>query len=543
MKRFKLAAVAAATLMAAGFANAGTLQVVPTSFAAETIPAGGAAAPGFSYAFNAPLDYTSSVKFTMEFKLDGAVWAAAPPAASMELRDPGSTFAVVSSSVALNAAGDTIIATFDSLAGGLASNPGPGSKVFPAFSLVRITANPAILLPSGATFDVCTPAATTVKISTVMKNSLGTETNETNGTLGSLAAQSGPYLSVNKGVIVTMDSVTGAETSKIDVVTPGIAGKAFTNPTDATSATTDPLTGTAVVQIGRLAFTNNAAGALADAGSGFPYTVATAFTTAGNATAAAGNVTVTGATVKINGAFSTGAGTLVSLNTSPACNTAGLLAGTALVPTATAVTIPVSAANLAAMATAFPAAPAAFVCYTVAPVAGNVIPASLFSLDPTSVITRAASESQTNVGMCAKPMYNLGLSGVRIDVRNFVTKGSPAYVAGWRSFLRVINSDEVVTASVRAQVIQNGGALLADAPLVTLAPRAYQQFSSDDFTNAEAINSRIRLSSASSSLRVQSYLFNAANGTFLEMSGAQGGEFVPGAIGTAGYTAEQLTNR
>jgi hypothetical protein len=260
MKRFKLAAVAAATLLAAGFANAGVLQVVPTSYAAETIPAAGANSPGFSYSLNAPINYLSSVKFTMEFKLDTALWAAAPPAGSFTMTDPNTGNFVTSSAVALNATGDTVIATFDSTAttgtGGLNSGVawavnGLNGKLFPANSVISITTTPQIKLSTTTVFNECAPTAVTIKIAATMKDALGNQTNETNGNLGSLANQSGPYVSINQGVITTMDSVAG-ELSKIDVLTSGVAGSAFSAPGGA-----DATAGTTRIQIGRLTFANN----------------------------------------------------------------------------------------------------------------------------------------------------------------------------------------------------------------------------------------------------------------------------------------------
>lgn len=568
MKRFKLAALAAASLVAASFAHAGILSVTPVQYAAESFSATGAAAvtaPLFNYSLSSAFNTGSAPTFTFDFTLTGANWnysatsgaastAAVPGAGALAadgtalavtITNPNNITQIATAATVVKVSDTVFRATFNS-----ASWVGGALNVtFPVGSYVTIGTNAAGKSPSvyataatSAPANSCTPTPVNVVLATKMANATGAETIESNGTLDPIAAQSGIYLVSNSAIAVTVDTVAGAETSKVDVInTLGVQtqGTFFT-----AGAITDVVTATpnAIIQLGRLQFKDR--GSFSDAAPGAvgPYSVFGGFAAAlsAPATTSLGNANLSAATIKINGNFVAAAASSVNLTSDTACST--VIAGP-FVPTATGVTMNLTAAQLALMTQTGTAGSGTgvqtgYICYTVANTNTAQIPSGQFTLDSSSTVTHLASEAGGPV--CGTNLYNLTKNGVQIDVRNVIARASAGYTAGFRSFLRIINTDESLSTVVAAQVIDNAGNVLGAKPLnggVAIPPRGYifvdntqleaalAGSTSAGYADAAGANVRIRLSAPSATLRVQNYVLSPA-GTFLEASGAQADEGV-----------------
>lgn len=157
------------------------------------------------------------------------------------------------------------------------------------------------------------------------------------------------------------------------------------------------------------------------------------------------------------------------------------------------------------------------------------------------------ADEQGNVS-CKAPLAGLG-GGIKIDVRNYMEFPADG---DWRSYVRVINNSETVTADVQAQYIRADGSYGKWVTLGTLAPRAAKFWSDAEIKNLMATsgtassagganqdyntgvgagfggsNARLRISSeAASTLRVQNYVYNRNTNLLTEMSSSQGADFV-----------------
>jgi hypothetical protein len=568
MKRFKLAAVAAASLVAASFAHAGILSVTPVQYAAESFSATGAAAvaaPLFNYSMSSAFNTGSNPSFTYDFTLNGANWnfnnttsalssaalpgvpalAADGTALAVTITNPNNILQIATAASVVKVSDTVFRATFNS-----ASWVGTALNVtFPVGSFVTIGTNVAGKSPSvyataatSAPANSCTPTPVNVTLATVMKDATGAVTIESNGTLDPIAAQSGTYLVSNSAISATIDAVAVNETSKVDVINTLLLqtqGTFFT-----TGAGTDSVIGTpnATIQLGRLVIKDRGSFSDASPGATGPYSVFGGFAggVSAGATALLGNANLSAATIKVNGNFVVGAASSVNLTSDAACAT--VIAGP-FVPTATNVTMNLTAAQLATMVQTGAAGngtgvQTAYICYTVANTNAAQIPSGQFTLDASSTVSHLSSEAGGPV--CGTNLYNLTKNGVQIDVRNVIARASGGYTAGFRSFLRIINTDESLSTVVAAQVIDNAGNVLGAKPLnggVAIPPRGYIFVSNDQletalagstsagYTDAAGANVRIRLSAPSATLRVQNYVLTP-QGTFLEASGAQADEGV-----------------
>jgi len=183
-------------------------------------------------------------------------------------------------------------------------------------------------------------------------------------------------------------------------------------------------------------------------------------------------------------------------------------------------------------------------------VPGNVaIPLSSFS--GTARLTKeAGSNEQANLS-CLANLAGLG-GGVKVDVRNFFPFNPANPNNEWVGVLRVINNDENVTADLTGQYIRADGKYGQWGSMGSLPPRGSRYFlSSEVFTllNQNSLtpgadntgsggiaasagqqlpaNTRLRISSnAASTLRVQSYIYNAITRSLVEVSSSQGADFV-----------------
>lgn len=192
-----------------------------------------------------------------------------------------------------------------------------------------------------------------------------------------------------------------------------------------------------------------------------------------------------------------------------------------------------------------------YVCYTVS---GNAaIPLSTFTAVAT-LNKEAGSKEQANIS-CPGPFAGLG-GGIKIDVRNFFPWNPANTTNVWVGVIRVINNSETTTADLTGQYIRaDDGKYGKWGSLGNLAPRAARYFTSKEIFDAltqntttapagitdnsgsgglstiagQALpaNTRLRISSgAASTLRVQSYIYNANTQALVEVSASQGADFV-----------------
>ncbi len=570
MKQFKLATLAAAGLLATGLAGAGTLQVTPIQYAAETIVSGTAlTAPVFSYALAAPISVSSSPVFDFDFELDNALWDKVLYPAGVA----GNTFYIVSQDGVFSlkatsisyptGGGDKVLRLrFNMVAGGLAGFVGAtpaANYTFPVGSNVVIgttLAPPSVVGTAAmvAPANSCTPADANTILRVNMYDALAANTPETAAGSAINFVQQNTYLRSSSGLAVNAATAGALETSRIDVTNPSL-GRFFTNDAD--------LGGTAAnvneVAIARIRFTDRGTFKDAAVGATGNYTVATGFAAVGGATPALGNVSVNKLNLRVTGAFNTAG--FVYMSTMASCLDAidvatGVPAAVAtnVAPVAGALATNFTASSatftgLQITAAGFPTAtPTAYVCYKRdVTVASSVIPPSQFALDPT--VSNVTHTAESGSPVCGANLYNLRQNGVQMDLRNVVAKTSPAYTEGWRSFVRIINTDESQTAVVTGQVITSAGTVLAGKTLITLAPRAYKFMDTDEietaltgsasaaYSAADGQNYRLRLTSPTSSIRAQNWLLNPATKNFVEASGAQGDE-QPGTAATAAAVTE-----
>lgn len=163
------------------------------------------------------------------------------------------------------------------------------------------------------------------------------------------------------------------------------------------------------------------------------------------------------------------------------------------------------------------------------------------------------SNEQTNIS-CVGPFAGLG-GGVKIDVRNFFPWDPANPGNEWVGVIRVINNDESVPADLTGQYIRADGKYGKWGSLGTLEPRGAIYFTNKEIhdklvnnavspaagildnsgaggiaaTGGEALprNTRLRISSnAASTLRVQSYIYNATTRALVEVSASQGADFI-----------------
>lgn len=186
-----------------------------------------------------------------------------------------------------------------------------------------------------------------------------------------------------------------------------------------------------------------------------------------------------------------------------------------------------------------------FVCYSVP--GNSIIPSASFSV--TGRLTKASSGGGFNEqdNSCSGGLYSL--RGLRqVEVRNYANSKDPG---GWMTVIRVINPSEGRTVEVYGQLIHPDGLYGPWGKIATLRPRAVQNLTSTQIdallinapsqTNSpdngpalplvDTTGSRLRITSPDAeSLRVQTYLYNAASQNFIETSGSLGFD-VSGAIG------------
>lgn len=545
--------VAAVAGMAAN-ANAGVIQSSYKNYAAEVFGDNTVVltAPTIGYALALPLTGTAANpnSFTIQWTLSGgAVWNAVPAAATIVLAQPDGSVAAQSATTyqvatpTLSADGTTLTAVVT-----VYSNYTTGSQiVLGGGGPVAVTKVGTTLGAPALSTDGCSDAVASVNVTAKLTNAAGTEF-DSNFNLAPLLNTT-PIVQSRRAIeVLTLSSSafprttagaldTDIEQSKVDVLNPSL-GKNFTNtPVDITNSTVAINLGQVIVRDRAVLFDLNGAN---------PYSV----DTAGFGTSAGTNVGIVeanGITFKVAGKFATG-GTVTVRSNSVAAG--GNTVAGALIPSTVTfnsdrseATVTVAAADLTdALFTkdgngSTPAARRLNIIYTVTGTA--VIPVTQFKVTSGQLNKYTASKEAPNVA-CPGNIYNLVANGVQVDVRNYVPAAAAVPSGGWKSIVRIINTDEGQSADVLGTVLHRNGDLGASALLVTLKPREVVYMQSADIDaklNAAATatattfgaddtgsNARLRLTAATSSIRVQNYLFNPVNGNFIEGSSAQGDE-------------------
>ncbi|MGM9484148.1 hypothetical protein ACS5PN_23345 [Roseateles sp. NT4] len=555
MKQKLLSAlVVAAVAGMAVNANAGVIQSSYKNYAAEVFGDNTVVltAPTIGYALALPLTGTAANpnSFTIQWTLSGgAVWNAAPAAATIVLAQPDGTVAAQSATT-YQVAAPTLSADKTTLTAVVTvySNYTTGSQVvLGGGGAVQVTKVGTTLGAPALSTDGCSDAVASVNVTAKLTNAAGTEF-DSNFTLAPLLNTT-PIVQSRRAIEVlalassafprtTAGALdTDIEQSKVDVLLPS-AGKLFTNtPADITASTT-------VLNLGQVIVRDRAV--LFDLNGTNPYSVGTAgFGT--NPATSVGIVEANGITFKVAGKFATGGTVTVNANTIAAGG--ATVVGAAIPSTVTfnadrtEATVTVAAADLTDAAFtkdtngSTPTARRLNVIYTVTGTAQ--VPVAQFKLTSGQLNKAATSLEAPNVA-CPGNLYNLLANGVQVDVRNYVPDVAATPSGGWKSIVRIINTDEAQSADVSGTVLHRNGDLGASAVLVTLKPRevVYMQSAQIDAKLSAAAtatatafgaddigqNARLRLTAATSSIRVQNYLYNPANGNFIEGSSAQGDE-------------------
>jgi hypothetical protein len=188
-----------------------------------------------------------------------------------------------------------------------------------------------------------------------------------------------------------------------------------------------------------------------------------------------------------------------------------------------------------------------YLCYEVN--GTDQIPQSQFT--GTATLFKEGGAQEQGNQSCPNPLAGLG-GGVKIDVRNFFPYNPALPNNQWVGVIRVINNSETQSADLTGQYIRADGKYGQWGGMGTLAPRQSRYFTSKEVydllvsasslvgadntgsggltaTAGQALpaNTRLRISSnQTSTLRVQSYIFNANTQALVEVSGAQGADFV-----------------
>jgi hypothetical protein len=495
--------------LAATSAQAGVLQASFKVFAAEVFGAAAVAlqAPTAAYNLSRPLSGTPANpnNFTVEFRLSSGAWVTAPDA---ELRDVFGGNPIPGTLTGISADGRTATYAFtvdnnitypvnSTITFGTSGNEGSVNGV----SAVLAT-------PMN---DACNPQQAQIDVSIKLTNASGVEfdTNDPGSDTTETLFASNVALRAN-GTASSSFAPT-PERSVVDVLIPSL-GRSFTNPADITNST-------AVINIGSIN--------LADRGSFFDIDGLAFHSFANGFGAVTGQVNASNLTLTIEGQLNA-TGTL-GLFTDLACTTPVLGATTVSYNAprnlTTIVYTPV-AADLGFTGIT-PDSGRVYACYSV--LGTLIIPTTQFSLTG-AALNKVAGSNEIADPVCPSTLYNLRANGVQIDVRNWIHPAQAA-ASGWDSVLRLINPSDTQTITVTGQSIAADGTLGATGVIATLAPREARYFTSAQIgallttgalPAASGDNARLRLTANGPSLRAQNYVFNPANGNFIEASSAQG---------------------
>ena len=569
MKRKVLSALLASAFVGvATTASAGVIQASYKNYAAEIFGADvSLIAPTVGYSLALPLTGTvgNPNSFTVSYTLDSGTWDPAdlPGATLISAADPtkfldgangvvdtvpvtglsritfqfllnngtvfpnGSTINLGSNAVALS--------VNNPAAAGYAAGVNGDGAIKSVFTKLQTPALPA---------NYCAPTPSSIGITIALTNAAGSpfDSNQPG------AQNTTPILQSNAATSTTVQSSAAfgaspaSETSQVNVLI-GSLGKLFTNPVDVTNSTL-------MIDIGSITFGPNPllnGGTLYDTNGLAIYTVGNA--NWGAAVGADGGVSENGLTFTVTGNFVAGGILNVTSDSAGLVPLAAVTSSLNVANTIATVTVPAASMNnvgLPAVGGVLAGKRTAFVTYTVP--GTTVIPTSQFAIS-SGTLARVAGSNELATPVCPGPIYNLTSNGVKVDVRNYVPNVARA-ASGWYSVIRVINTDDIQNASPIAQALLANGTLGASIDMTTISsvdgktgafkPREVRYFTSttiDTALNAVATvaapsygaadvggNARLRITAPISSIRVQNYVFNPANGNFIESSAAQSDE-------------------
>ncbi len=506
--------------LAATSAQAGVLQASFKVFAAEIF--GGASvtltSPVASYNLSRPLSGTSlnPNNFTLTLALAGGTWVTAPNA---QLCDTGCANPINGTLTGISTDGTTATYAF-SVANGVTY---PVNSTITFGNVTSGTVNNLNTTLSAPMNNACSPQQAQTNVTITMTNASGVEfdTNDPG------AIKTATYFASNVALRAdgtSSSAFTAPETSLIDVFQPSFS-KLFTNPTDITNST-------ARINIGSVNLADR--GSFFDANGSNFYSLGTGGA-APFGTGIVGLVDAANLTLTITGALENNGTNLgiLALFRNTACTTpitaTPTISYNATRDTTTIVypTTNANAADFGFSGAVGSTAGQMYVCYIVS--GNSIIPPTQFTLTGTQ-LTKTTGSNEINDPVCNSPLYNLRANGVQVDVRNWIHPAQ-ATATGWTSVVRIINPSDTQTITVNGQTIDSNGTLGATGTIVTLPPRAAKYFTSAQLAAllttgtlpaADGNNARLRLTANGPSLRVQNYVFNAANANFIEASSAQG---------------------
>lgn len=544
-------------------ATAGVIQASYKNYAAEVFGSNAVllTAPTIGYAIAQPLtgSAVNPNNFSITWTLSSGEWdLTVLPGAVLVSPDNGSALAGVVTAVP--GSPNQVKATFT-----VTSNFTVGSQIILGLNTVAppVVVNlPATITKVGTVLGApaansCAPAPADVKVTVKMTNAAGVEF-ETNFALAPLnnttpivQSNVASNISVVSSSVAAFDTdlATGnaqnREQSRVDVLIPSL-GTRFTDGT-ADITTSAPAAGQIV--LGQVLLKDN--GALFDLDAANAYTVQKII--------AGGGVGVTNGSIEVGtlnltatGVFQAGGIVYIEPGDSAATCTIAVPTGAANAAVtigaggATSVNLTLSNAALVSALSTIGAADGARrinVCYKSAG-AAVIIPTSQFRVTA-GTLSKTGASGEATTQVCPGNLYNLESNGVRIDVRNYLPEVVKT-ASGWYSVLRVINTDEAQAASPIVQALLADGTLGATAGLAAVPSvdgktgafkaREVRYYTSTAIDAALAAagngavygaadvggNARLRITSPTSSIRVQNYNYNPANGNFFEASAAQG---------------------
>lgn len=543
MKQKVLSALLASAFVGmATTASAGVIQASYKNYASEVFGDDTVVltAPTINYALALPLSGTvaNPNSFSISWTLTtGGEFSAAPPAANIGLFLPDGTVApnYVPPTVSLSADKKVLTATFT-----VQDNYTTGSQIVLGSGGPVLITKVGSILGAPALTNGCGGDIASANVAVKLANAAGIEfdSNFVAAPLSNTTpiVQASVALSVTAKDSAAYSAVTPAlnELSKVDVLT-GSLGLKFTASVDVTNGDISKL------NIGRIDIKDKAT--LFDLNGTDAYTTkSAAFGT--NPNTGAGVVEASTLKVDVSGTFLTAANGGSFYATGNVDCTVPLATGT-IAADGKSATVTLSNANLTTLANVAGVLPL-YLCY--ATTNAKVIPISQFAVTGGTLSKHASSVEAANP-VCPNPIYNLVANGVKVDVRNYVP-GVGKTASGWYSVVRVINTDDQQTVAPVIQALLADGTLGASALLSGVSsvdgktgafkPREVRYYTSDAIDavlNAAATataptygaadvggNARLRITAPSSSIRVQNYVFNPANGNFIEASSAQSDE-------------------
>lgn len=544
MKQKVLSALLASAFVGmATTASAGVIQASYKNYASEVFGDDTVVltAPTINYALALPLSGTiaNPNSFSISWTLTtGGEFSAVPAAANIGLFLPDGTVApnYAAPTVSLSTDKKVLTATFT-----VQDNYTTGSQIVLGSGGPVLITKVGSILGAPALTNGCGSDIASVNVAVKLANAAGVEfdSNFVAAPLSNTTpiVQASVALSVTAVDSAAYSAVTPAlnELSKVDVLTGSLGLKFTTAPVDVTNGDISKL------NIGRIDIKDKAT--LFDLNGTNAYTTkSAAFGT--NPATGAGVVEASTLKVDVSGTFLTAANGGSFYATGNVDCTAPLAAGT-IAADGKSATVTLSNANLLTLANVGGVLPL-YLCY--ATTNAKVIPISQFAVTGGTLSKHASSLEAANP-VCPKPIYNLVANGVKIDVRNYVP-GVGKTASGWYSVVRVINTDDQQTVEPVIQALLADGTLGANASLNGVSsvdgktgafkPREVRYYTSDAIDavlNAAATataptygaadvggNARLRITAPSSSIRVQNYVFNPANGNFIEASSAQSDE-------------------